>query len=412
MASSRVYDIVLLGATGYTGKFCAEHITTHLPTNLKWAVAGRSHSKLQDLVSNIHKLNPDRRQPELVQLEINQPELDALARKTKVLLNCIGPYHIYSTPVVAACARNGTHYLDVTGETPWVREVIQEFHETAQSNHAVLIPEIGAESAPSDILAYVAVKTIRDNYSCGVTDVTCSMHDIQANGLSGGTLATILSVMDNYSQKDLMAARKNPYILSPRPAPPKDPSWSSSRGWLRQLFGVFTYPGLGILTTGMTAVSNAAIVHRSAGLMPDFYGQDFHFSEYIGVAGYIPGILVHFAVVLGGILLALRPMRRLAKRFVYQPGQGPEIRPRGKDVFDCRAVAVAENGKKVMTKFRYPGGTYYMTGLLLAEAAMVLLRDERLVTRLGGGVLTPACLGDGFVEALQRADIEIVAELI
>lgn len=110
---ARQYDVVLLGATGYTGKLCAEHIANHLPTNLKWAVAGRNASKLQELVDTIQTLNRDRLEPEVLTVGLNSVELDVLARRTKVLINTVGPYHLYSTPVVGACAKNGTHYLDV-----------------------------------------------------------------------------------------------------------------------------------------------------------------------------------------------------------------------------------------------------------------------------------------------------------
>lgn len=115
MASNRQYDIVLLGASGYTGELCAQHITTHLPTDLKWAVAGRNAQKLEAVVSNLRDLNRDRLPPDILTVQLNNVELDALARKAKVLLNTVGPYHLHSTPVVEACATNGTHYLDVYG---------------------------------------------------------------------------------------------------------------------------------------------------------------------------------------------------------------------------------------------------------------------------------------------------------
>jgi short subunit dehydrogenase-like uncharacterized protein len=131
MATSREYDLVLLGATGYTGKLTAEYIALHLPTNLKWAVAGRSIGKLKDLVAEIKPLNPDRTQPGMYchslcighsfvltatgiePAQLNVDELTALAKRTKIILNCIGPYILYSIPVVEACAKTGTHYLDV-----------------------------------------------------------------------------------------------------------------------------------------------------------------------------------------------------------------------------------------------------------------------------------------------------------
>ena len=116
----REYELIVFGATGYTGKYCAEHIITHLPTNLKWAAAGRSESKLSAMLEELKHLNPDRLQPGIEVASLSQGDLDSLARKTQLLINTVGPYHLYSTPVVEACARNGTHYLDVYVSLPLV----------------------------------------------------------------------------------------------------------------------------------------------------------------------------------------------------------------------------------------------------------------------------------------------------
>lgn len=139
MSSPRDLEIVLLGATGYTGKLCAEHIAKSLPTNLAWGIAGRSSEKLENLSTKLQALNKDRKPPgiiclpvflrpdgvfgrfdanfmlELLPVQFNDAELKTLACKTKVVINCVGPYRKHSTPVVKACAENGTHYVDVYG---------------------------------------------------------------------------------------------------------------------------------------------------------------------------------------------------------------------------------------------------------------------------------------------------------
>lgn len=126
--ASRDFDFVLLGPTGYTGRLCAEYIVQHLPTNLKWALAGRSAQNIEKIASEIKQLNPDRTDPgmyvpysirmianliDVLTVQLNKEELNPLSQKTKILINCVGPYHLYSTPVVEACAVNGTHYVDV-----------------------------------------------------------------------------------------------------------------------------------------------------------------------------------------------------------------------------------------------------------------------------------------------------------
>ena len=404
--------MVLLGATGYTGKLCAEHITKNLPTNLNWAVAGRSFSKLQVIVDSLQKINDDRSQPDILSVNLNPEELNKLAKNTRVLLNCIGPYHLYSTPVVAACAENGTHYLDVTGETPWVREMLRKYHDTAKARKAILIPEIGLESAPSDLVAYTAVSTIRESLNCGVRDVICSVHEFSGAGVSGGSMATAFGLLDQYSLSEIRASTK-PFTLSSNPPPKR----SSSRSLLSRLLGAFSYPGLGILTTSITAAPDVAIVHRSSSLMPQLYGNDFRFSEYMRVSNYAVGVLLHFGISFAWLILAVKPLRSLIRRFVYQPGQGPTAEATAKDAIELRAIGVADETtsgkeKKAMARMRYEGGLYYFTGLLLAEAAMVLLENEDLVNKLGGGLLTPACLGDDFIERLRKVGVKIEGKML
>lgn len=139
MTVSLDFDILLLGPTGYTGRFCAEHIVQNMPTNLKWAVAGRSFKKVEGVAKELKELNPDREDPgtcseelwvvylvvsgfanesvcgvvAVIEVQLTREELDPLVRRTKLVINAVGPYHLYSTPVVEACALAGTHYIDV-----------------------------------------------------------------------------------------------------------------------------------------------------------------------------------------------------------------------------------------------------------------------------------------------------------
>ena len=120
MANDNQYDFILLGATGFTGKITAEYITKTLPSDLKWAVAGRNASKLAKLVEELKELKPDRVQPGVEQVQLKPDELKALVGKTGLILNAVGPYHLYGEPVVEACATTGTNYLDMYVEHPIV----------------------------------------------------------------------------------------------------------------------------------------------------------------------------------------------------------------------------------------------------------------------------------------------------
>ncbi|OQU99243.1 hypothetical protein CLAIMM_04905 isoform 2 [Cladophialophora immunda] len=428
MAASRQYDIVLLGATGYTGKLTAEYITANLPTNIKWAVAGRNQSKLQSLVGELKSLNSTRSSPDIITVaSLTTPELTPVVKKTKVLLNAVGPYHLYSTPVVEACAQQGTHYLDVTGETPWVRDIIVKYEDTAKRTGAIMIPEVGVESAPSDLVAYIATRLVRKVWDCGVMDMVASVHELKSSGPSGGTLATGLGLADYYPAKVMKQCMSDPFVLSPshlRPFTkdtiyPRNPEPNTyERTGLQKLMGVWKYPRLGHLTTSITAKPNVAIVHRSAGLTPYFYGFNFTYEEYMAVASPVAGVLIHVAVVILALLLAFPPTRAILKLFSsYKPGSGPTKESTKGDVLELRAVAVAEqlakNPRKALAHFRFEGGMYALTALLMSEAAMVILtKEEEIKKNHGAGFLTPSCLGDNYLERLENAGVKIGVQQI
>lgn len=178
--NSRQYECIVFGASGYTGKYTAEHIATNLPTDFKWAVAGRSHDKLQRVVDEIKPFNADRIQPGIEIAQLNKADLINLAKKTKVLITTVGPYHQYGTEVVEACVETGTHYLDVTGEVPWVYDMIHKYHDTAKKNGAIMIPQNGIESAPPDLMCWMLASFIREQLNVGTAEVVLSVHELKS----------------------------------------------------------------------------------------------------------------------------------------------------------------------------------------------------------------------------------------
>ena len=323
----------------------------------------------------------------------------------------MGPYHLYSSPVVEACAQNGTHYLDATGESPWVLDMIKKYHDMAHENHAIMIPQIGVESAPSDILVWVLADLLRKNGCAGMNETVGTLHELQS-APSGGTLATAIGIFDAYSGKEIAAGTK--WTHSPIQPPPKS-QHPSLPDPTKILLGVRTVPGLGTLTTSVSAGPNISTVQRSWGLLDGgkFYGPNFQYKEYMTVRSTLVGALIHIAIVGAAILLAFRPIRWALLKIIYQPGQGPDREATKSECLEHRCVATAVNAegeeKKALARWRYEDGMYYMTGMLLAEAAMVMLRDEE---KLDGGLLTPACLGEAFVERLRGADVVIESKML
>ena len=340
---------------------------------------------------------------------LDPEDLNTLVNKTRLLINTIGPYHLYSSPVVEACAKNGTHYLDVTGEFPWVLEMIERYHDMAKANHAVIIPEIGIESAPSDLLAFALVTMIRTKLSVGTKEVIASVHDIKGTP-SGGTLATALSLMEHYSLKQI-GMSSGSWASSPVPGP-KTQSTESS---VRKLFGVRSVPGLGTLTTSISAASNIAVVQRSWGLLDGgkLYGNQFQYHEYMRVRNSVFGIFAHFTLTFAGLALIFPPIRWLVRKCLYALGDVTDNQATRNEFLEYHAIATADqntlNPRRAFAKLRWNGSLYHFTGVCLAEAAMVLLNDER---RLDGGLLTPATLGRPFIDRLKNAGLVFEVEMI
>ena len=230
---------------------------------------------------------------------------------------------------------------------------------------------------------------------------------------SGGTLATVINIFDHYSLAEL-AKSLAPWALSPVPGPTS----SGGPSLLANLLGVRSHPDLGTLTTFIAGPGNTAIVQRSWGLHQGgrYYGPKFHYSEYLRVRNALVGVGVHFAFAFASLVLLLSPVRWLAKKFMYQPGEGASRDCTRSEAIEYRAIATAEQGgqnpSRAIAKFRYDGGMYYLTGVFLAEAAMVILQDKDMVKRLGGGVLTPSMLGQPFIERLKKVGVVYEVSLL
>ncbi|KAJ5894739.1 hypothetical protein N7495_006430 [Penicillium taxi] len=407
MAFEREFDLILLGPTGYTGNFTSEHIVKNHPTNLKWAIAGRSARKMESIAQELKAINGDRVQPAVLVVQMNDTELNELAQKTRLIINCVGPYHLYSTPVVEACANNGTHYLDVTGESPWVKMMIEQYHETAKSSGAIIIHSTGIESAPADMLAWALVKRIREEFSTPTRLIESCTKEIKTSGASGGTLATVLGIFDWLPISELLKSN-SPFVLAAS-APPKDiPKTTIAQ----KLLGVRSVRDLGTLTTSPNGMVDMSIVHRSSTLMPELYGRRFYFSQMMYVRNALMGFFVHAAISIGLLLLMLPPVRAVVRKFIYAPGSGPRLEDSKNDRIEYHAVATADQDvpspKRVFGKLTYHGSLYVLTGVLIAEAAMVILTEEEKVKKVSRcGIVTTATLGQEYIDRLDKAGVSI-----
>ncbi|KAF2002401.1 Saccharopine dehydrogenase [Amniculicola lignicola CBS 123094] len=422
--NTREYELILIGATGYTGKLTAEWISGHLPTDLKWAIAGRNAQKLQKVADELKIANPDRKQPDIEVCELKKDQLDVLVKRTRLIITTVGPYMYHGEPVLAACAENGTHYLDCTGEVPWYYDMVAKYDDIAKKNGAIIIPECGLDSVPADILSFALSNHIRKTLKAPTLSVIMTLHAVKA-GFSGGTLDTILSLFSRYSLLHLATSMK-PYSICP--VKPSNPATLPKPNLFYRLLGLQDIPELsGLQTTGLMAGVDACIVHRSWGLhekiandtsTPDLsYGPRFRFAEYMYARGFLHGITIAGGISLGGMLFAFPPTRwilsPLLRKFVLPaPGAGPTPEERKDEFMVYRAVATADTEKqeKVLGTVHMQHGGYMTTALTLSSAAKMILRGDLAATeagKLGGGILTPSTLGEQFVNELNAQGITI-----
>ncbi|KAI9641505.1 hypothetical protein NHQ30_010314 [Ciborinia camelliae] len=399
-SNDREYELVIFGATGYTGKLTAEHVATHLPTDLRWALAGRSSSKLEAVAAECKALNPDRSQPGIEICNLDDAELSALAKKTKVILATVGPYALHGERCFKACAENGTHYFDVTGEVPWVAEMIKKYESTAKASGSILIPQCGIESALPDLITRYAVDAVREKFSAPTGEVIVSLHEMRAKP-SGGTLETVFTLLEVFSFKQIKAAM-TPYALSPIPGPKVRPS----RSLITKLTGIKVVPDLGILTTSLAGSTDLPIIHRSWGFSrgSGFYGPNFTVEEYMKSRNYFTAIVIHFGLMLGGLFLAIPFFRHMARKYVYQPGDGATKEETKTDRVEFRVIAKPDNDQanppRMFCREYYEGSIYGLTGILIAQGAISLLRDDH---KLSGGIYTPSSLGEQYINRLQQS---------
>lgn len=400
-SSDRDFDVIVWGATGFTGRLVAEYLalTYGVGRQLRWAIAGRSADKLASIASMVSESQAE----ELPQLlaDINNPDsIDQLVQKTRVICTTVGPYALYGSVMVEACVKHGTHCCDLTGETPWMRKMIDQHQTAAESSGAKIVHTCGFDSIPSDIGVYFLQQCMREKYLAQAAEIKYRVVS-SAGGVSGGTVASMMNMMDEAkTDKSIFETLQDPYALNPLNQP-RGPDGNDQMGTVydhdfRQWSGPFMMAGI-----------NTRVVRRSNALLNYSYGREFRYSEAIltgsGPGGYIRALLVALGTGLMGLLAALGPTRALLKKMLPAPGEGPSEQARNMGHFNIEllgkhALDESKNIRISVTGDKDPG--YGATSKMLAESAVCLAMDS--LTE-GGGFLTPAsAMGDQLVKRLQQ----------
>lgn len=401
----REFDLVLMGATGFTGRLVAEYLLrAGEKEGLKWALAGRNEKKLQELKDQLGK-GADALEI-IVADSLDRESLEALARRTQVVCSTVGPYSKYGTPLVEACVQSGTDYCDLTGEAHWIRKIIDLLHDKAEKNQARIVHCCGFDSIPSDLGVLMMQRAAKRKYSRPAQSMKYFLARGRG-GVSGGTLDSVATSMEEVGKNKKVARQMaDPYGLNPESSPRgSDGGFQKGVAYDRDIQG-WTAPFV-------MAVINEKIVRRSNALLENEYGQDFNYSEVSlmgsGVSGALKatGMTLSLGAFAGG--MALAPTRRLLQRFVLpSPGEGPDEAAREAGYFNVKLFArgVDDEGKSFTLKGavgadKDPG--YGATAIMLGESALCLALDGE-VTAARGGILTPAvAMGERLIERLKTA---------
>ena len=383
--SERKFDVIVFGATGYTGKLVAEYMKDEYgdDESIKWAIAGRNMEKLM-LVKNDLGLKD-----EIEMIEVDSSDIDALNKmtsSTKCVLTTVGPYQLYGSDLVQSCASNGTDYVDLTGEPGWMYEMINLCKEQAEKSGSRIVFSCGFDSIPFDLGVYFLQKAFIEKNGKPAERIRGRVQAMNGE-FSGGTIASLGATMATLKEKpELIKVLANPFSLSEGFEGPPQPD--DSKVILDEKINMWVAPFV-------MAPINTKNIHRSNFLLNHMYGENFEYDEMMiageGEDGKIIADAMTTANPMGG-------------DNVPQPGEGPSRESREQGNYDV--LFVAESGDETMqarvTGDMDPG--YGSTSKMIAESALCLVKD---CDALPGGIYTPApSMGETLISRLvQRAGL-------
>ncbi|NLY95045.1 MAG: saccharopine dehydrogenase [Myxococcales bacterium] len=381
----REFDIVLFGATGFTGELVARYLATRGPEDLRFAIAGRSREKLREVRERLAALRPELASLEMITASVERPEsLRAMAERARVIITTVGPYVRYGEPVVRAALEAGADYVDITGEPEFVDRVIRTYDARAREAKIRIVNCCGFDSIPHDLGAYFTVKQLPSD-----RPITVEAFVRFQGQISGGTWHSAIGAFS-----ELRRTRE----ASKPPAPTTGRKVSLVERPLRR--GPYGTEWALLMPT-----IDPQVVLRSAAALED-YGPDFRYGHYLHVRTTTKLLAVTAGVGAAVALAQFGPTRRAILKWKV-PGEGPSEEERAKGAFEVTFVGEAEGGPKVETRFAGGDPGYTETAKMLAESALCLARDaEKLPPRYG--VLTPAAaMGDALLERLTAAGLVI-----
>jgi len=391
--AERKYDLILFGATGFTGKLCVEYLSNKYgDTDLKWAIAGRSKGKLEPLKEKEGKGKPDI----VVADSTDIPAIKAMVAQTRVIITTAGPFARYGTPVVEACAELGTDYCDITGESPWVRDMIGLYDDKAKASGARIVHHCGHDCVPWDLMALMLSKKLRTKEEKGGEELKrVDMYNDMKGTFSGGTLETAMGLMFGAESKAKPKVNLgyDPLVLENGA---KSEWKTTAQNVSCVTAGVDGRPARSMF---FMAGVNANAVKRSNALM--HYGKDLVYCEGSQEAGRCAAYRTILGFGAFGCLMAC-PLTRccMLKYCLPKPGEGPTEEQMKAGYLTVTGVGQGASGGKAIATFHFPTDPGYRdTARMLVESGLTFVLEKDF--KCEGGVYTPAaCQGETLVNRL------------
>lgn len=389
------YEIVVYGATSFVGQIICQYLSEYREEPaIRWAIAGRSESKLKALRDTLPGTQPDI----LVADAEDEAALRKLCESTSVIASTVGPYALYGETLLRVCAESGCDYCDLTGEVQWIRRMVDRYQATAEASGARIVNCCGFDSIPSDIGVLYTQREHRARFQQPSTDIRMRVKAAKG-GLSGGTFASLMNVMkEAANDPKLRKEMADPYSLCPDIAS-KTRQHNPGLAEFDKVSGSWTSPFI------MAAI-NTRVVQRSNFLLGGIYGEGFRYQESMIMGRGFSGRLK--ASAFGGGLAAfmmgaaIKPGRWVLEKLLPAPGEGPSPEEQQSGFYDLRFFACADDAVTLRTKVtgdRDPG--YGSTAKMISQAAICLARDIA-PEHCAGGLWTPAsAMGEKLLARLE-----------
>lgn len=401
MSQSREYDVVVFGATGFTGRLVAEKLVERAPEGTRIALAGRSLAKLAMVREELGERAAS--WPLMLADSANRSTMTKLARSTTAVATTVGPYARYGFPLAEACAKAGTHYCDLTAEVLFMRRTAHELDAVARESGARIVHACGFDSIPSDL----GTLMLSNAAGGALAKVTLLVTDMRG-GFSGGTIATSRDMADAVrGDAEARALVFDPYSLSPDrdSEPDRVPGYDDDE---RDLSGALHEPELGWMAPFIMAPSNTRVVRRSNALAGYPYSKSFRYREAMGFGEGVAARAKATGMTVGvgalGAAMGFGPTRAGIGKVLPKPGEGPTPEERAAGRFTMEIHGWTPDGQHYVSTVSAQGDPgYAATSVMLAETVLLLASgDPELPAR--AGVLTPATgLGIPLVERLRAA---------